>query len=261
MGSNLHRFRLHLVFAGAWAVAVIVTTGVAQAQFADDAREDRWAQQVVPQVVVGDVVWLSTPQRARVLALFTDAQPRKGGVIIVHGFGVHPDWGLNGVLRVELADRGFATLSVQMPVLSADKTRELYRPLLGVAGDRVAAALRDLRGRGIAKVAIVSHSIGGSIVDAYLARPDALPVAAWIPIGMLADFARAPRMPILDIIAERDFAEVVASGVLRAPQLPRDRCSRVVTVAGADHYFGRSTDNLAAQIVPFLDRVFASECG
>lgn len=253
-------FRPHVGVAGAIAVAAALVFGVAHAQFADDAREDRWTQQVVPQVVVGDVVWLSTPQRARVLALFTDAPARKGGVIIVHGFGVHPDWGLNGELRVRLADHGFATLSVQMPVLSADKTRDQYRPLLGVAGERIAAALRDLRSRGITKVAIVSHSIGGSIVDAYLGRPDALPVAAWIPIGMLADFARAPLVPILDIVAERDFPEVVASVALRAPRLPRDRCSRVVTVPGTDHYFERATDALTTQIVPFLDRAFAGDC-
>ena len=234
--------------------------GVAHAQFADDAREDRWAQQVVPQVVVGDVVWLATPQRSRVLALFTDATPRKGGVVIVHGFGVHPDWGLNGALRTELADRGFATLSVQMPVMSADKTRDQYRPLFGVGSERIAAALRDLRSRGITKVAIVSHSIGGGIVDAYLARPEAPAVVAWIPIGMLTDFTRAPRVPTLDIVAERDFPEVLASVALRAPRLPRDRCSRVVTVPSSDHFFDGATAALTAEIVPFLDRVFAGGC-
>jgi Protein of unknown function (DUF3530) len=244
----------------ALAVAAAATFGIAHAQFADDAREDRWAQQVAPQVVVGDVVWLATPQRAKVLALFTDAPSRKGGVIVVHGFGLHPDWGLNGALRVELADRGFATLSVQMPVMSAEKTREQYRPLIGVAGERIAAALGELRSRGITKVAIVSHSIGAGIVDAYLGRPDAQPVAAWIPIGMLADFARAPRLPVLDIVAERDFPEVLANVKLRALGLPRDRCSRVVTVLGTDHYFDRGTEALTAEIVPFLDRVFAGEC-
>jgi len=46
--------------------------------------------------------------------------------------GIHPDWGMIGTLRTELADRGFATLSIQMPVtggrrqerrLSADLSR------------------------------------------------------------------------------------------------------------------------------------------
>jgi hypothetical protein len=38
-------------------------------QVPDDARELRWAEEVAPQVVVGEVLWLATPQRAKVLAL------------------------------------------------------------------------------------------------------------------------------------------------------------------------------------------------
>ena len=60
----------------------------------DDAREDRWAQEVVPGIVVGDAVWLATPSRAKVLAIFAVAGGRpKGGVILIHGLGVHPDFG------------------------------------------------------------------------------------------------------------------------------------------------------------------------
>ena len=242
------------------AAALAAMSAIAHAQFADDAREDRWAQEVAPQIVVGEVVWLATPQRAKVLALYATVPSAKGGVIIVHGLGVHPDWGLNGALRTALADHGFATLSVQMPVLGAVATREQYRALYGIAGDRIVAAIRDLRSRGITKVAIVSHSVGAGMVDAYLAKPGALPVAAWVPIGMLVDFARVPREPVLDIVAENDFPEVLASSKVRMPRLPRDRCSRVVTVPGSHHYFDRATDALTAAIVPFLDRVFAGEC-
>lgn len=232
----------------------------ASAQAPDDAREDRWAQQVAPQVVVGDVMWLATPQRAKILALYTEAPAAKGGVIIVHGLGVHPDWGLNGALRTALADRGFTTLSVQMPVLGAEATREQYRALYGIAGDRITAALGVLHGHGLAKVAIVSHSLGAGMVDAWLAAQDATSVTAWVPIGMLVDFARAPREPVLDIVAVDDFPEVLTGVKLRAPRLPRDRCSRVVSVPGTNHYFESATDALVAAIVPFLDRAFAGDC-
>ena len=39
---------------------------------------------------------------------------------LVHGLGIHPDWGLIGALRSDLPDAGYTTLSVQMPVLAAD---------------------------------------------------------------------------------------------------------------------------------------------
>ncbi len=249
-GSGL---RGALVFAGA-----ICTH--AWAQVPDDARELRWADEVTPQVVVGEVLWLATPQRAKVLALFTDAPSARGGVVIVHGLGVHPDWGLNGALRTRLADRGLATLSVQMPVLDKDATREQYRALYPIAGQRIAAAVRVLRERGVAKVAIVSHSLGAGMVDAWLAGPDAMPIAAWVPIGMLVDFARAPREPVLDVVAGSDFPEVLASAKLRAPRFQRDRCSHLVVIPGTDHYFDSATEPLAGVIVSFLDRVFTGDC-
>ena len=50
--------------------------------------------------------------------LFTESKDAKKALIIVHG---------PGILRTELADLGFATLSVQMPVLAADVRGGAYR--------------------------------------------------------------------------------------------------------------------------------------
>ena len=122
----------------------------AHAVVADTARETRWADEVVPQLVVGDAVWLATARHPRVLALYTEpAKATRNAVIVVHGLGVHPDWNLIGVLRAALADRGFATLSVQMPVLAADAQRDDYPPLFPDEQMRsdVARLRADLAGR------------------------------------------------------------------------------------------------------------------
>src|SRR5438128_2064301 len=37
----------------------------------DYAREERWAAEIVPSLVVGDAIYLSTPERARVLSILT----------------------------------------------------------------------------------------------------------------------------------------------------------------------------------------------
>ena len=212
-------------------------------------------------LVVGEPVYLATPQRPRVLALLTEpAGTSRGCVIVIHGLGVHPDWGLNGGVRTGLADAGYTTLSVQMPVLAADASREDYRVAIPEAGDRIAAAIGYLRARGAAKVAIVSHSLGATMVNAYLARPDAARIDAWVPVGMLVPFAVPPREPVLDVFAERDFPEVVAAVPLRRAQLPKDNCSRDVTIAGTDHYFERRQKELTAAIADFLDRVVTGRC-
>ncbi|MEO8751362.1 MAG: alpha/beta fold hydrolase [Casimicrobiaceae bacterium] len=250
------RYRISAILAAMLSIAP------AMAQPAiDEAREDRWAQEIVPSIVVGEAVWLATPARAKVLAILTEpAGAPKGGVVVVHGLGVHPDFGMIGGARVNLADAGFTTLSVQMPVLAAGATRDDYAVALPAASERIAAALAYLRAKGIRKIAIVSHSMGATMANAFLARPGAASVDAWVPVGMLVDFAAAPKEPLLDIVAGNDFPEVVASAPLRATRLPRDACSRPLTIEGTDHYFENRQKELSAAIAAFLDRVFSGRC-
>ncbi len=242
-------------------LALWFVAGAHAALAADYAREERWAQEIVPSIVVGDAVYLATPARARVLAILTESSgPAKGAVVVVHGLGVHPDWGLVGGVRTGLADAGYLTLSVQMPVLSAAATRDDYGDTLPEAGDRIAAAIAYLRGRGATRIAIVSHSVGATMANAYLARTGASPIDAWAPIGMFGSFATSPKEPVLDVIAERELDLVVNSAPARAKSLPADACSRQVTIPGADHYFDDRRKELVAAIAAFLDRAFGGRC-
>ena len=243
------------------SIALILLGCLQQAFAADYAREERWAQEVAPAIVVGDVIYLPTVARPKIFAILTEpAGTPKGGAVIVHGLGVHPDWGLNGGLRTRLADAGFVTLSVQMPVLAAGATRDDYRVTLPEAWERIGAATRYLRESGIAKIAIVSHSLGATMANSYLARPDALAVDAWVPVGMFGTFDAMPKEPVLDIMAERVFYEVRAAATRRARELPTMACSRQVTIADTDHYFDNRQAELAAAIAAFLERGFAGRC-
>jgi len=244
---------LALLTVAAWSLA-------AAAVAPDYAREARWADEVAPQVVVGDVVWLVLADRPRVLALYTvSAGKAKGAVVVVHGLGVHPDWGLNGVLRSELADRGYATLSVQMPVLAAEAARDDYAGLYADAADRIAAAVAWLRSKGYTHVALVSHSLGAAMADTYFARRPAA-VDAWVPVGMLVEFSTPPHAPVLDVVAAYDIPAAIASAKRRRTALPRDGCSAAVTIGGTDHYFEKATTPLADAAAAFFDRVFAGRC-
>src|SRR6266567_4382973 len=89
-------------------------------QPSDYAREKRWAGEVVPSIVVGEAVWLEAPRTEKFLGIYTEAKNAKGAIVLAHGLGVHPDYGLIGELRARLADAGYTTLSIQMPVLAAD---------------------------------------------------------------------------------------------------------------------------------------------
>src|SRR5690606_20875192 len=80
-------------------------------------------------------------------------------IIVVHGMGVHPDWGLVNTLRSALPDAGYATLSVQMPVLRADARGEDYAATFPEAVQRLRGAAAWLKARGHEPLAIASHSM------------------------------------------------------------------------------------------------------
>jgi len=235
------------------------TAAPAEPIVADTAREARNADQILAQLVVGDPVWLSTPTHPRVFALYAEpADPARGAVVIAHGLGLHPDWGFIGTLRSDLPSHQFATLSVQMPVLAQDASREAYRGLFNDAAGRLAAAIAWLHSKGHARIALVSYSLGASMANAFVANSPK--VDAWVAVGFAEDFAAPPTMPVLDVIGERDFPEVIARSRTRQASLPKDRCSRTVTIAAADHYFERETKALEAAIVSFLEQAFAGRC-
>ena len=69
---------------------------IAQQQPSDYAREKRWADEVLPSIVVGEAVWLEAPRTEKFLGIHTEAKNAKSAIILAHGLGVHPVHGLVG---------------------------------------------------------------------------------------------------------------------------------------------------------------------
>lgn len=223
---------------------------------ADYAREKRWADEIVPAILVGDAVQLELPSGRRFLGIYAPGRPAGPGVIVVHGLGVHPDWSLINVLRSQLADQGYTTLSVQMPVLASDAKAEQYPPLFSEAAERLAAAARFMRAKGHAKVAIVSHSLGARMTNHFLEHAAEPGVDAWVSIGILGPYTGAERLkiPVLDIYGERDFASVRDNAAGRADRLRRIRGSAQIEVPAADHFFAGQEPALVRHVKLFLDQ-------
>ena len=222
----------------------------------DYAREKRWADEITPGLVVGDAVYLTQKSGHRFLAIYSSAPQLRPAVITVHGSGVHPDWALIGVLRSQLADQGYATLSVQMPVLAADAKADAYLPLFPDAAERLHAAVAFLKAKGHRKIAIASHSLGARMSNLFLAGTPDHGVGAWVSIGVSSgEFAAAGklRLPVLDIYGERDFPQVLQKAGARAAVLKTLRGSAQIEVAGADHFFAGHEGELTRQVKQFLD--------
>jgi pimeloyl-ACP methyl ester carboxylesterase len=223
----------------------------------DYAREKRWADEVTPGLVVGDAIYLQQKNGHKFLAIYTEAPNAPAAVIVVHGLGVHPDWALIGALRSGLADDGYTTLSVQMPVRAANALTEEYPGLFPDAAERLAAAVTLLRSKGHRRIAIVAHSMGARMSNYFLANAAAGSIDAWVAIGISnGEFANTGKLvlPILDIYGERDFPPVLQKAGAREVALRTLKGSAQIEVPAADHYFAGRESELVKQVRQFLDR-------
>jgi len=232
------------------------------AQTPDYAREKRWADEITPAILVGDAAYLTQKSGHKFLAIHApnpSGSKARAGVIVVHGMGVHPDWNLINVLRSQLAEQGYATLSVQMPVLAADAKGEQYPALFPDAAGRLQAAVTFLRDQGHRKIAIVSHSMGARMVNHFIATGGASAIDAWVSVGIVGPsvYLQPERFksPVLDIYGDKDFPVVLQHAAARAEAIKRVRGSGQMSIAGADHYFNGSETELVRHVKRFLDNV------
>ena len=233
--------------------ALLSMNALAMAGNADYAREKNWADEVVPGLVVGDPVYLQTPRgHHSFLTLFTPVAGTGRAVIVVHGMGIHPDWGMVGTLRTELADRGFTTLSVQMPILAADAQGEAYPPTFPEAAERLAEAVGLLKAKGYKQIAIVSHSMGSRMSLVYMAgKPDPA-VKSWASLGISAGDYRILKLPVLDLYGENDLPPVLANAGKREQSLTA-KDSKQVMIFRADHFFTGREAEMVAAVADFLN--------
>ena len=206
------------------------------AESADYAREQRWAEEITPGVIVGEMVYLTQKNGHKFLSLYAPAAGAKTAVVVVHGMGLHPDWDMIGTLRQRLVVDGFSTLSVQMPVRAADAKPEEYSELFSEAVERLQRAVAYLRAQSYTRVAIVSHSLGSRMSRVYMATqpPD---VDSWVAISLTrGDIYAGIAVPVLDLYGERDLDHVLNAAASRKASFQHSS-SRQQVVPNADHFF------------------------
>lgn len=230
---------------------------VPMAMGADYHREKNWAEEILPSLVIGDPVYLQTRNARKFLSLYTEAVKAKAAAIVVHGRGIHPDMGLIGVLRTKLADQGYTTLSVQMPVLRAEARGEEYLPDFPEAGERLVAAVKFLQEKGYKNIALVSHSMGARMSSDYLKNNPAAPLFAWVSVSITNDALGSLgvlQFPVLDLYGENDLPQVLDNNHARAQVIQKIKGSEQIMAPHADHFFNGQDDALVEYVKRFLDK-------
>jgi pimeloyl-ACP methyl ester carboxylesterase len=221
----------------------------------DSAREARWRAEIEPSIVVGDAQTLKTSEGREFFAIFTEGKRKDVAFVLVHGVGVNPDFGFIGRLRVLLADEGYATLSIQMPVLVAENaTPEAYVTTFPDATARIASAHTWLRERGYAKIVLASHSMGAWMANVYFQNTPNSPYAAWIMMGVTGRILPigSNRLPLLDLYGENDLPANTSKAWLRRLHLWFLPKSEQTMIAKADHHYAGVEKEVARVIIEFV---------
>ena len=250
-----------------WMVAAMLfpIPGIVGDVTPDYEREQRIAEQIEPDIFDGEAVWLSDGDR-EFLSIHIDVEEAKGAVILMHGRDVSPEeQELIGPLRVGLAEAGWTTLALQMPVLEKGKKYYDYLPILPFAHPRIEAAINFLREQGESPIILAAHSCGAHMTNSWLNTDPGVPIDGYIAMGLGATDSgqdlRTPfpidriTVPVLDIYGSEEFPRPLSMVDERREMLARNGnpLSAQVVVEGANHYFTGYGDRMVEELSAWLD--------
>lgn len=230
----------------------------------DFAREERLADEIIDVILDGDPEWLNADGR-EFLSIFTAAKDADTALIILHGRGFHPDWADTvHPLRVGLAENGYSTLALQMPVLHKGAKYYDYVPIFSYAFPRIEAGIDFLRNSGYKKIVLIAHSCGAHMAMAWLRVKGDGDIDAVVGLGLGAtDYQQPMRqpvplerlsVPVLDLYGENEFPAVLqkASERKRAMDDAGNQHSSQIVLPNADHYFTDQGDALVDAVTVWL---------
>jgi hypothetical protein len=231
-------------------IAVFTVAASAAAAAQDYAREKRWADEILPAVVVGDPVYLQQTRGKnashRFLGLFADAPARRPRSCSRMAWACTPIT----VSSVPCASSSMTRASRPSPsrCRSPDpkqRSRTTTPVVFDEAAHRIDVAARWLQAKGYRQIVLLSHSMGAWMANEYLINVDAPPYAAWICIGVTGRIVSpsSVKVPTLDLYGENDLEPTRRAAPLRRMmKMVMASGSEQVEVPGADHYFaGRRT--------------------
>lgn len=253
--------------AVAIVLALLYTPAATAGSTSNLEREKNWADQIIDTLIAGEAVWLQAAG-VKFLGLYTPpAANSTKGLILLHGRGVHPAWGFIDNLRVDLADDGWHTLALQLPILDADTKLADYAKTLPEAFERIDAGTRFLKEKGVTQIFLVGHSSGAMTATAYAAERPAAPVAGIVAIGLTTEPAGGALMqpaqtltrvkkPTLDIYGADDLPVVLQTTRARqaAARQSGNRGYVQERIDGANHFFSDRYDMLRTRIAAWLEK-------
>jgi pimeloyl-ACP methyl ester carboxylesterase len=245
----------------------------AMASSGDVQKEQRIAEQTLQTLFVGEPVWLNAKQKF--LALINEdvstensaVNAAESAILLIHGSGQGPDTPfVIAPLRELLAEQGYPTLSIQMPVLAEEGAPyKKYVEKFPDARQRITAAIDYLVGQNKKKITIIAHSMGSTMLMDWIAQEEVGKVSAIVTLGLgstLKDDVNKSHfdsafkkinVPFLDAYGENDFESVLKNAPSRVEALKATHPkSQQLAMSGADHFYANAEEMLVQLLVKWL---------
>lgn len=235
----------------------------------DLAKEKRWEEQIVPSLLVGEAVKLKADV-TEFLGIYAEntADKALGGIIVMHGIGVHPAWpDVIDPLRMQLSEVGWHTLSLQMPILPNEATGKDYPPLYDEVPARIQAGVDFLKSKGVQNIVLAGHSMGAGMGLYYLSTKPDPAVRAFVCISSDFGFPADARMdniahfrlikiPFFDVSGSIDNDDVLKASAIRsslAKKLSNKNYQQKV-IEGANHFYNNMQDELVKIVRGWIEK-------
>ncbi|MCK5664971.1 MAG: DUF3530 family protein [Thiotrichaceae bacterium] len=245
-------------------------------QAANEESEKRWAAQLRDNIVIGEPIDLADGPTTffSIYSSHTTAQP-KGVVILLHGTGAHPDWGdVIHPLRTELPDKGWATLSIQLPLLPIENEADMKqdfaikKQVIDASISRINAAIKFLQEKEYTKITLIAHSFGALMALNYCQSDATSPpiISTAIVIGTPSYTKTIPlnspmmiekiNIPLLDLYGSEDLDNVLQSAKARkyAAIKAGNKRYRQAEIIGANHFYTGLDDELVTYVSGWLNK-------
>ena len=236
-----------------------------------DSSDDNWEKRIstglMDKAEASDFFWLGSTDSS-FIAIFNrhKGEEEKGAAIILHSVGGHADWPeVVSPLRNMLPEFGWATLSIQLPLISPEKNIEEYGKTFEETGNRILLATRELKKRGFSKIVIIGHGFGALSTLVYLGKGNSENIDAFVAISLQNYVYIKPRInllrlikkiktPTLDLYGSLDFKEGIESAPDRrlASKKSGDDLYMQIEIKGADHSFNNMEKELVKQIIKWI---------
>lgn len=166
---------------------------------ANPAREQVVASELIERIDQQGVVWLrSNGTDFLALSAKAPAAEERGGVILLHDIGDHPDWPeIISPLRNGLPEKGWSTLSIQLPLRSRDVeiNARNQQKIIDQTQARIAAAVEYFTHTGIYNIAFIGHGLGATAISRFLSNDLPLHHAVYIKAFIAIRFRAHEQLP------------------------------------------------------------------